>query len=69
MTIRRALFGLASVAVAAALAFGLAGAVQAQIAHSSHRPNHGDRQVIASPQVSTPQDGSAAGTPGAPPAD
>ena len=52
MTLRRALFGLGSAAVAAAFAFGLADAAQAQTTDPSFRLNNRSNQTVMELYVS-----------------
>ena len=56
MTVRRALFGLGSAAVAAAFAFGLASAAQAQTTDPSFRLNNRSNTTIMEVYVSSSQD-------------
>lgn len=56
MTARRAFFGLGAAAVAAAFAFGLAGAAQAQSTDPSFRLNNRSNTTIMEIYVSSSQD-------------
>lgn len=56
MTTRRALFGLGAATVAAAFAFGIAGAARAQTTDPSFRLNNRSNQTIMELYVSSSQD-------------